>query len=322
MKEVLLRLAGVFLTGVLTLALVLGSVQLAQVDPMLVFVPPARTPRGPTPTYYPTLAATPTAEPFPTALQTSTPRSELIARCEPPAGWLPYTVRPGETLVTLAWRAQTNVHVLAQANCLGIQEVRAGEIVYLPPVAVITPTAQPYVCGPPPGWRIAYVRRGDTLYALSVRYGTTIEAIRRANCLRGYAIYVGQALYLPPRIVITPTPLPTFTPSPTFSPTPTRTPTATPTTSPPLTVTPTLTPTATPTGTLTVTPTPTASPTGTPTLTPTPSPTPTQTPDTPTATPTTTPTATPTPSLTPTASPTVAASPTPTPTSAGENPNP
>lgn len=299
MKGSLARLAGVFIVGLLILVMVLGSVQLAQVDPELIFVRPRNTSLAPTPTYYPTLEPGVTSSPS-TPVVTPTPRSQIIAQCTPPAGWQPYAVRPGESLVSLAWRARTSVHVLVQGNCLGSPEVETGDVIYLPPVAVASPTAARYVCGPPPHWRIAYISRGDTLYSLAVRYGTTIEAIRRANCLYGYTIYADQALYLPPQPVNTPvppaSPTPSISPSPTLpTPTPSISPTPTPTISPTLTLTPT--------GTLTVTPTPTLTPTLTTTVTPTLTLTPT---------PSTSPTATPTPTLTIAPTLTVTATPTAT----------
>ncbi|TPG88347.1 LysM peptidoglycan-binding domain-containing protein [Brevibacillus laterosporus] len=42
------------------------------------------------------------------------------------------------------------------------------------------------------------VQRGDTLYAISQRFGVPIDVIIRANRLRPpYVLYVGQPLYIP-----------------------------------------------------------------------------------------------------------------------------
>lgn len=42
------------------------------------------------------------------------------------------------------------------------------------------------------------VQRGDTLYAISRRYGVPIDVIIRVNRLRPpYELYVGQSLYIP-----------------------------------------------------------------------------------------------------------------------------
>jgi LysM repeat protein len=159
------------------------------------------------------------------------------------------------------------------------------------PVASPEPTA---TCSPPPADWVTYrVQRGDTLFSLARRSGTTVETIMSANCLDSTDIIAGQPLALP-RQPDTPTPVPatrtpvqdtptpsgeTGTPTPTMSPAPTRTPTRTP--SPTSTGTASATPSTTPTGT------PTNTPTGTPTKTATVTPTrPTATPTRPTSTPT------------------------------------
>ena len=41
------------------------------------------------------------------------------------------------------------------------------------------------------------VRSGDTLWLLSRRYGTTVDAIQRLNGLTGDALSVGQVLKIP-----------------------------------------------------------------------------------------------------------------------------
>lgn len=41
------------------------------------------------------------------------------------------------------------------------------------------------------------VQGGDTLYALSIRFGTTVERLMRENNLTSTTIYVGQTLYVP-----------------------------------------------------------------------------------------------------------------------------
>ena len=239
-----------------------------------------------------------TATPLPPTA-TLPPTPTLTPACLPPASWRVYVVQHGDTLVALAWRTGTTVSAIMQANCLSSQTIYAGQRLYLPPVTIL-PTPTPFPClGPPPSWQIYVVQRGDTLYSLARRFGTTITAIIQANCLRSYTIYVGQQLYLPP--------LP-----PTFTPTATGTPTDTPTPTPSLTITPTATETETPTPAITETATPgTVVP---PTDTPTPTATETATPGTvvpPTDTPT--PTATETATGAPTATWTATSEPTATP---------
>ena len=40
------------------------------------------------------------------------------------------------------------------------------------------------------------VKKGDTLYALANRYGTTVDAIRRENRLKSASLRAGQTLTL------------------------------------------------------------------------------------------------------------------------------
>ncbi|MEA3460002.1 MAG: LysM peptidoglycan-binding domain-containing protein, partial [Chloroflexota bacterium] len=65
-----------------------------------------------------------------------------------------------------------------------------------------TPTPTPTVEGPlptptQPQYTIHVVQPGENLYRISLRYGTTVEAIMAANGLTNYTIYVGQRLRIP-----------------------------------------------------------------------------------------------------------------------------
>ena len=327
MKQSLIRLAGVLVTGGFVLALVLGSLVLARVDPLLrAELPASATVRLPTATPFPTNApaATSTLRPTRTSIPspTPTPPSPLFERCEDhPTGWVSHVVAQGETLQVLAARTGLAVHELRRANC-GVAELQPGDRVYLPKLAVATvtpvPTRPPQcVRYRPSGWQTIVIRPGETLYTLARRYGTTVDALRRPNCLTGDQIYAGQTLYVPGVVVIPPTPIPTQIPTWTPAPSPTWTPS-------PLPGTPTGTPapSLTPTETQTPTPTPTAGPTEIPSLTPTPSETPIPS-LTPTVTPTpTTPPMTPTPSTTPDPPPSSPPSPEPTATATPVSPTP
>jgi len=58
------------------------------------------------------------------------------------------------------------------------------------PVPPVTPTLQPQ-------YIIHVVRRGENLFRIALRYGTTVQAIMAANGLTNYTIYVGQQLRIP-----------------------------------------------------------------------------------------------------------------------------
>jgi len=315
--------ASLIIAGVVVLTL-LGSVLLTlqdvsgQLTPTPVAwatSPPPATQPPFTPSLPPPATATETLVPPPEATSTLLPPTETprptftpTQVCQPPASWRIYVVQRGDTLVALAWRTGTTVSAIMQANCLSSQSLYAGQRLYLPPVTILpTPTPTPFPClGPPTSWQVYVVQRGDTLYSLARRFGTTITDIIQANCLKSYTIYVGQRLYLPP-------PPPTFTPTATGTPTPIPSLTITIT----VTITPTATETGTPTPTTVITGTPpTATPTATATVTPTVTvtPTATETGEVPTSTPTPTETATPGTAIPPTATPTVTGTPTPEPT--------
>ena len=63
----------------------------------------------------------------------------------------------------------------------------------------------------PYGWVSYVVQRGNTLYSLARRSGTTVAQIQRVNCLPDTRIRTGEWLWLPP--IPEPEP-PTWTPSP------------------------------------------------------------------------------------------------------------
>lgn len=205
-----------------------------------------------------------------------------------PPTWQRYTIQPGDTLHNLAVRSGATVAEIRQVNCMELNVIYVGREIYLP---IVPPTRIP--CGPPAEWTLYTVARGETMFSLALRYGTTVYALMVANCLTTPWLVAGRQIYvpyLPPTATSTPVPPPPPPP-----------PTATYTPEPPATDTPTLTvEPATPT------PTPTASATATavpPTSTFTPVP-PTATPEPPTVTSEPTATLEPTPTLTPSILPT------------------
>lgn len=309
------RLLKVIGLGAFVLAAVIGSIWLSRTDRLMTAHPAPGSYTLPTPTLFPTQlptkeasepeAASTSGAPTETAVTaepveirpSETPPSTTVQEPEPcvvPMGWVAYTVRAGDTFYDLARQGQTNLQALLQGNCLTeVRALESGELIYLPAIAQATPTLAAPVCGAPPGWPIVIVKRGETLYALAVRYGTTVAALRQANCLSGDLVKAGDPLFVPPHIVVPPTAIPTvvwWTPTPL----PTAIPTASPTEPMP---TETALPSETPTAT--VEPSPTPTPTETPVLVPTWTPvvwtTPTPTPTVPLPTSTSTPSATPAP---------------------------
>ncbi|MEE9490730.1 MAG: type 4a pilus biogenesis protein PilO [Dehalococcoidia bacterium] len=93
------------------------------------------------------------------------------------------------------------------SRALGIKPDGEEAIAGLRDLAGETPTPPPTLISPPPPppptptspsqETIYVVRRGDTLYSIARRYGTTVQAIMAANGLTNYNIYVGQQLNIP-----------------------------------------------------------------------------------------------------------------------------
>lgn len=82
--------------------------------------------------------STPLSEP---ATNTVTPRIEptLTICSPPPLGWVPYTVKSGDTLYSLSQIFGVSVYDLQTANCMGNNDVlRAGAVIFVPNVSTAT----------------------------------------------------------------------------------------------------------------------------------------------------------------------------------------
>lgn len=96
-----------------------------------------------------------------------------------------YIVRPGDTMLTIAARYGVSVSQLAQANGIWWSSwVYVGQRLIIP--------------SPQPAADLVYVvGRGDTLSRIARQFGTTVEAIMRANDLTSTRIYPSQRLAIP-----------------------------------------------------------------------------------------------------------------------------
>lgn len=106
----------------------------------------------------------------------------------PPISGFYYTVRPGDTLGTIARQFNTTVAAIASANGItNVNRIFAGQVLLIPPA-------------PPPPTRITpyVVQPGDTLSRIAVRFNTTVAAIATYNRLANPSrIFPGQLLYIP-----------------------------------------------------------------------------------------------------------------------------
>lgn len=104
-----------------------------------------------------------------------------------------YVVRRGDTLSAIAWRHGTSVWTLVRMNGLANPNyIWAGQ-------RLCVPCGGYYPPPPPPCCGVVHVVcRGDTVYSIARRYGSTVQAIASANHLWNPSlIWVGQRLVIP-----------------------------------------------------------------------------------------------------------------------------
>jgi len=109
-----------------------------------------------------------------------------------PPGSNAYVVQRGDTLYSIARRFGTTYQALASLNGL-----HWPYRIYVGQRLIVSGTITPWP-PPPPSQRVHVVQRGETLWSIALRYGTTPWAIANANGLRNMnCIYVGQRLVIP-----------------------------------------------------------------------------------------------------------------------------
>ncbi|MBI4929014.1 MAG: LysM peptidoglycan-binding domain-containing protein [Anaerolineae bacterium] len=110
----------------------------------LIYLPPL-----PTPTATATLEPS-KVEPSETPSPTNTARP-TTRPCGPPAGWIQYRVRQGDTLFGLSLAFRTTVQALQTANCLESADyIQAGALLWVPNVATRTVPVTPTATDKPP----------------------------------------------------------------------------------------------------------------------------------------------------------------------------
>jgi LysM repeat protein len=134
------------------------------------------------PAVMPTLAPTVTSSPTPAP--TETPSSALVPGTE-----ITITVRPKDTLYSLACRFHTTVLAVQGRNGLGQSTaIRIGQTLIIP-VGSQPPCRMP---------RIHIVRRGETLYSIAREYGVSPQALVQVNALTDpNRLFAGQRLVIP-----------------------------------------------------------------------------------------------------------------------------
>ena len=96
-----------------------------------------------------------------------------------------HVVRPGESLSTIAWAYRTSVDAIRTANGVRGSRILVGQSLTIPGRAGGS-AVRPHT-----------VRRGESLWTIANRHGTTVEVLRRANGIGSTRIYPGQTLNVP-----------------------------------------------------------------------------------------------------------------------------
>jgi LysM repeat protein len=143
----------------------------------------------PTPTIPPQFLATagPPPTSIPGALSTPVPAV--------PSTTLPgtYTVQRGEWIYSIARKFGITPQALIAANPgVNPNVLYPGQVLHIPGGGGGTPVT------PSPGGKTYTVQRGDTLFRIAVRFGTTVFALQSANNIANpNFIYPGQVLTVP-----------------------------------------------------------------------------------------------------------------------------
>lgn len=112
----------------------------------------------------------------------------------PPPTPLTVTVAPGDTLWNLARDNQVTVGALASANGLTASSVLHPGDTLTVPGRYAAPTTD--TGGPVPP--TVTVQKGDSLWSIAHRYGTTVAALMSANDLASIDVFAGQTLRIVP----------------------------------------------------------------------------------------------------------------------------
>jgi len=112
-----------------------------------------------------------------------------------------HVVGYGDTLYSIARRYGTSVEAIMSTNGLSNRNfIWVGQRLSIPGSGGISASGggSAYSGGSSGGGGVYVVRRGDTLYSIARRYGTSVQAIVSANGLRNASfIYSGQRLTIP-----------------------------------------------------------------------------------------------------------------------------
>lgn len=115
----------------------------------------------------------------------------------PRPAYVYHRVRSGETLSGIAHRYRTSVRRIMRANNLRTSRIYAGKKLKIPQKGTIITRATEPVKDSSGKYFVHVVKRGDSLWNIAKRYGTTTKKIQEGNNMRGTTLHAGQKLKIP-----------------------------------------------------------------------------------------------------------------------------
>jgi LysM repeat protein len=104
-----------------------------------------------------------------------------------------YTVRPGDTLGMIASRFGTRLSALQSENALRTTRIQVGQKLKVPGASGPS-ISTPGGASPDESYT---VKRGDSLWSISKKFGVNVSALKRANKISGSGIHPGQKIKIP-----------------------------------------------------------------------------------------------------------------------------
>jgi len=123
---------------------------------------------------------------------------DTVAKAKKPGGarYIRYKVRKGDTLSVLARRYKSSINAILAANHLTSKHhIRAGRWIKIPSRGYVYSKRTKRAPSPQGADVSTYsVKKGDSLWLIAKRFGTTISEIKRLNGLRQNDLSIGQII--------------------------------------------------------------------------------------------------------------------------------
>ncbi len=123
---------------------------------------------------------------------------EIPVTSKPKKGFITHRVKRGETLSTIAEKYQVRINTVVRTNNINRRnDIIAGQTLKIPKKSTVSYKPQKYRQSKKAPALKHVVRRGDSLWIIAKRFGTTTQQIMENNRLYNTRLHVGQVLMIP-----------------------------------------------------------------------------------------------------------------------------